>query len=539
MRKLLPNWTGQMITGLRVKNLRAIADSKKIKFRKINVLVGRNSAGKSTLLRVLPLLRQSIEQRTKGPILWFGRFVDFGSFRNALRSPLDGGQNIWFEFDARLDPRRRGARATSRFVPGPNVSRQFSVRQPINVVVSISLGASDQGDYGNVRELRLTFPEDTAIFKFDGYNTVTRVEVNGADIKLRSGQRWMVQQGRLLPLIDVLKLQDFTNSDGQKQQYYLYDDQPFGTSLMQGVMGFVHGNTNQSRVRKSIGGISYAPKREFFKQLRELVGLPPSFYERLEDEGVDSAQVARIRSSALLSSLAGILQEIDAEMTEFASGIRYIEPIRASAERYYRLQDLAVDEIDSRGANVPMFLNSLLSYEMDHLQRWMRSSFGFHVQVKQASGHVQVEIVGEEDIANNIADLGFGFSQLLPILLQIWRSIVLPRHDERQLQPLIAVEQPELHLHPQYQSLLGDVLASVMSSASNRDGIFFVETHSEHLINRLGELIANGNLAAPDVQVIVVEQAEDRITTVQPVEFSELGYLGEGWPIGFFVPRSH
>lgn len=527
-----------MITGLRVRNLRAIADSKKIEFRRINVLVGRNSAGKSTLLRVLPLLRQSVEQRTKGPILWFGRFVDFGSFRNAMRSSLTDDQCIHFEFDARLDPKRRGVRNPTRIAPGVFANRPFVTRQSINVSVSFSLGIGNEDRYGNVRELKLIFPEDTAVFKFDENNNIEVVEVNGLEVKLKSGQRWIVHQGKLLPIINVLKTQDFVDSDGEKQQFYTYDEQAFGTSLLQVVMGLVHSNTNQSRVRKAIGAIAYAPKTDFFRQLKELVGLPPSFYERLLLEGANGPQVARIRALALLGSLGGILSEIDAEVNDFASGVRYIEPLRASAERYYRLQDLAVDEIDSRGANVPMFLNSLYSHEMEHLQEWMRHSFGFHVQVSQSSGHVQVEIVGDNSTTNNIADLGFGFSQLLPILLQIWRSMVFPPHDARRLQPVIAVEQPELHLHPQYQSLLADVLASVLSTSDVKGSIFFIETHSEHLINRLGELIADGDLSSADVQVIVVEQGGDRITEVKPIEFSELGYLGEGWPTGFFVPRA-
>lgn len=58
-----------MIKSFRVRNLRSIRDSKEIKLAKITILVGKNSAGKSTLLRVLPLLRQSAERPTKGPLL--------------------------------------------------------------------------------------------------------------------------------------------------------------------------------------------------------------------------------------------------------------------------------------------------------------------------------------------------------------------------------------------------------------------------------------------------------------------------------------
>ncbi|WP_421557210.1 AAA family ATPase [Pseudomonas canadensis] len=53
------------INSIRVRNLRSFGKtSKYIPIKKINVLVGRNSCGKSTLLRTFPLIRQSIEAKT-------------------------------------------------------------------------------------------------------------------------------------------------------------------------------------------------------------------------------------------------------------------------------------------------------------------------------------------------------------------------------------------------------------------------------------------------------------------------------------------
>lgn len=91
-----------MITSFRVRNLRSIRDSSDIELAKITVLVGKNSAGKSTLLRVLPLIRQSSERPTKGPLLWYGQFVDFGTFKNAVNvhNPKDG---VTIEFQLSID----------------------------------------------------------------------------------------------------------------------------------------------------------------------------------------------------------------------------------------------------------------------------------------------------------------------------------------------------------------------------------------------------------------------------------------------------
>lgn len=55
---------------LKASNLRSL-NTDYIPLKGINLLVGKNSSGKSTFLRTFPLLRQSITRNTRGPILWF------------------------------------------------------------------------------------------------------------------------------------------------------------------------------------------------------------------------------------------------------------------------------------------------------------------------------------------------------------------------------------------------------------------------------------------------------------------------------------
>ncbi|MFI9653097.1 AAA family ATPase, partial [Guyparkeria halopsychrophila] len=57
---------------VRIQNLRALHDTDDIDLRPLTICVGKNSSGKSSFARFFPLLRQSVEQRTTGPILWYG-----------------------------------------------------------------------------------------------------------------------------------------------------------------------------------------------------------------------------------------------------------------------------------------------------------------------------------------------------------------------------------------------------------------------------------------------------------------------------------
>src|SRR5208282_3873151 len=86
------------------------------------------------------------------------------------------------------------------------------------------------------------------------------------------------------------------------------------------------------------------------------------------------------------------------------------------------------------------------------------------------------ELVFEDTLANtfvNHRDVGFGVGQVLPILVSACAL------KER----LIAVEQPELHLHPAQQAELGDVF--IEAALGERKNTFLLETHSEHLILRV------------------------------------------------------
>ena len=77
-----------MLKSLRLRNFRGFSEDENAPFldlKPITILVGKNSSGKSSFIRSLPLLRQSVEANTTGPILWFGPYVDFGSFNQVLK----------------------------------------------------------------------------------------------------------------------------------------------------------------------------------------------------------------------------------------------------------------------------------------------------------------------------------------------------------------------------------------------------------------------------------------------------------------------
>ena len=128
-------------------------------------------------------------------------------------------------------------------------------------------------------------------------------------------------------------------------------------------------------------------------------------------------------------------------------------------------------------------------------------------------------------------DVGIGVSQVLPVLVSAYAST----------DKLLAIEQPEIHLHPALQAELGDVF--IESALGGGRNTFLIETHSEHLLLRIMRRIrqtSSGNLPdgvpevrPEDVMVLFVEPDGAR-SLIREMPLNELGELVKAWPGGFF-----
>jgi hypothetical protein len=255
----------------------------------------------------------------------------------------------------------------------------------------------------------------------------------------------------------------------------------------------------------------------------------------------------KIQTIYIANRLPNLLNRVSLYLRDTVSSTLYIGPARARSERYYRYQDLSVSEIDSNGTNFPMFLNSLGATQLNSLSNWIEELFKYRIEVKPSSGHLSINLV-EGAHSTNIVDTGYGVSQILPVLGQIWwathrptssasiDALRLGRTSPRR-STILAIEQPELHLHPAHQALLADAFAAQVTQDNQQAISFLIETHSETLVNRLGELIAEGKLKAENVQILIFEpsQENERITEVKVAHFGLAGEL-INWPYGFFQP---
>lgn len=87
---------------IRIKNFRSILDSGDIKLNNINLVLGKNSSGKSSFLRLFPMFKQTVRNELRGPVLWFDDSYDFGNFSNAISRYATSDKNIMFGFTVDL-----------------------------------------------------------------------------------------------------------------------------------------------------------------------------------------------------------------------------------------------------------------------------------------------------------------------------------------------------------------------------------------------------------------------------------------------------
>ena len=133
-----------------------------------------------------------------------------------------------------------------------------------------------------------------------------------------------------------------------------------------------------------------------------------------------------------------------------------------------------------------------------------------------------------------MVDVGFGYSQVLPVIVQLWASGERLSNDrERRSLSTLVIEQPELHLHPHQQVLVARALAA--SAMMQRGPMLIIETHSDHMIGEIGRMVSRGELPPERVQVLCVDAHPEGGAKVVQATFDEDGYLNN-WPAGFLSP---
>ena len=208
-----------------------------------------------------------------------------------------------------------------------------------------------------------------------------------------------------------------------------------------------------------------------------------------------------------------------------------ISPIRSRPKRTY---DPTRTLHDPEGSDIPMWLMKTKITRKEEWKALQKSLVKFgnnsglfqNIDIKTLGGssisnpfQVKVKVRGPN---SNIIDVGYGVSQILPILFHIFAQ---SSHSQNLL-----LQQPEVHLHPRAQAELSSLLATVANEGKKS---FIIETHSDYMINRASIEIRKGRIKPEDVSLIYLEpKAKGGAVEAHNIRFDEEGNV-EGTPKGY------
>ena len=226
----------------------------------------------------------------------------------------------------------------------------------------------------------------------------------------------------------------------------------------------------------------------------------------------------------------------------FIKDIAYIDSSSASVRRLYSVEDenkmcVALSKLVNKGKTG------------DFVNKWLKEKFeiGDCIELegtKEGVGVMAYLVKGENK--SLLADEGYGITQLIALLLQIENNINeysrynrvgvdvgIYKNVPYYLKSFIAVEEPEVHLHPKYQSMLAEMFVEAYQKYNIH---FIIETHSEYLIRKLQVMVAEKEnaLSPNDVSLNYVEKDENGVSHNRQIKIQKDGRLSEPFGPGFF-----
>jgi predicted ATPase len=240
---------------------------------------------------------------------------------------------------------------------------------------------------------------------------------------------------------------------------------------------------------------------------------------------------------------AAELGDLTLSLQSLLRGISYLGPLREEPRRHYPWAGDTPEDVGTRGERwVSAFLSGAkrklsLGYKLraksfetlvaeELLQLGLIHSFKvipLAKGVREYRVHIQVK---EDSPSVSIPDVGFGVSQVLPVVVQCFYA---PRNST------VVIEQPELHLHPAIQQNLADLFISAAKAredGEDRGVQFLIESHSEHFLRRLQRRIAEGQIKNHEVAIYFCDATREG-SSITPLQVDVFGHI-QNWPQDFF-----
>ena len=462
-----------------LSNVKSFENSGEIEIKPITIFVGKNSSGKSSLLRFPVVIYQTLAFSRHATTLKLNdsNYVDFGQFNDVVSS---GKDHFSFEVfcDIYIDDN-----TDSRY---GSKKGKFNQKEKCSIFVEIAKQNSikiSRFDFRIKNETIISYVLDNENFVIEFKKIWKDGNFFDKNIVLRDAK---YDNMHFFPCYDEYNVFELLVSQYFRDEFNYID----------------------------------------LKDLYEKILNKDFKLNKTENEVRDVLKT--------LEYCSNMISHIHSELMNDSHMFTYIGPFRVYPSRVYRDEEVGYSYVEKNGEQLSSIL--LRDYRSDkkilsRLSHILNKIDGYSVSIKKKTdGYFSIVLDDGFLKKKNLVDVGFGISQLLPILVQIIEFDL----DKSKGRKYCYIEQPELHLHPAMQSELSNVF--VESVCNNMNNNYIIETHSEHLIRKFQVLIADkdNSFCKEMLKIYCVEKDNNGNSIVKEMSVNDSGMFEDEWPTGFF-----
>lgn len=496
-----------MIKEIRVKNYKAFQEAK-IEIKPITIFLGANSAGKSSIIQLLLLLQQTAEEASniyQSALKISGKRINAGKYenlfsKNNIRRPI----HLEFKLENRLlfnhiEDTLKEILSSPMFTPKNELRCESVYKKYLQGIIGIDEFEKEIEKILKSNDLRIVFLWNP--YFNPNQNSLKKIIV--AIFKLKK----LCEQDKDISI-------SFTISSYQNALSVSSFSIKIGDKLF-----LLNDDTN---VKSDIINLNNEEKK-LISPCFHMKGFPIfSICEEVNTSGRIINEDTIVKDFCI-NIVCRLLKDLRKEFTE--PTINHISPLRAHPQRYYMLDkaDVILYSLDTLDANAIAEVLKDNPKLNTRVNAWL-NNYNLKIDAKAVIESIHKLSVSQSGLSLDITDVGFGISQVLPVIIQGFLS---PKES------LTLVEQPEIHLHPKMQADLADLFIDIVKE-SNKNKKLIIETHSEYLLRRLRRRMAEGiNIKPEDVSINLFHSRTEK----EPARIENLPIEPKGafeWPEEYY-----
>lgn len=558
-----------MLKEYQISNFKAFDGPETVPIKPITLIFGPNSSGKSSILQSLLMLKQTLDDREnpQTPLLFKGDLADLGSYRELIHRHEVGRSfsfKIALPMQGSLDEPFQYPWIVSAWGEGGLSDLEESLKDFHTVAIRVAFSHDSDRPVINVSEIDLFLGDDplpVISYEREPFSSTKDRPANYLKVKGLNerhaywASHWKTfdeaDDSYVLEIVDPVKaaLRAVEKMSPEARKDYLNKLKEELALLKRVAMNEVTGTVEQDTPQlspeekdriASLEGLQLALEAYKKRSKSDVLELHRFLPERLNNREMSDIITAARDDDESSRNISVLTLTVGRLVRRALEQILYIGPLRSYPERYFMFGGVSAFYVGKSGKFVPDILVSdreLLTKLNDQLERF---NLGYELKLSSLSDQSSdiqdlfaLRLYEKSTgIHVGMTDVGFGFSQVLPIIVQCLLS----------KQSMILMEQPELHLHPRLQAELGDLfIDSALGESKNH---LLIETHSEHVLLRIMRRMretSDGTLphgipqvTPKDVCIIFVQPREGSSSAIRHLELDAEGLLLDPWPGGFF-----